>query len=115
MGKSDELRTDPQQLAEAWQHTLPDWINEADSCTVVADESDNNAIRVTVHAAGHQMYSFDFKVTYVDSREVKAELVDVEKDGVHVDERTDIIQELIADYTRHLHECAQALHQLTHV
>lgn len=114
MGKNDELLVDSNQLAEAWQRVLPDWINEADSCTVIPDESEAGAIRVTIETAGHQMYSLDYKVTYVDSREVKAELVDVEKDGVHVDERTDIIQELIQDYTRHLHECAQALHQLTH-
>ncbi|MFD1957177.1 hypothetical protein ACFSL6_24160 [Paenibacillus thailandensis] len=114
MGKNDELRIDSQQLAEAWQRVLPDRINQTDSCTVVPDESQANALRVTIDIAGHQKYSLDFKVTYVDSREVKAELIDVERDGIHVDERTDIIQQLISDYTRHLHECAQALHQLTH-
>jgi hypothetical protein len=59
------------------------------------------------------MYSFDFLVTYVDSREVKVNLVDVEKADQTVDERNDVIQNLIEDYVRHLHECAQALHDLT--
>ncbi|MFX3634527.1 MAG: hypothetical protein ACE3L7_03055 [Candidatus Pristimantibacillus sp.] len=115
MGKAEELRIDQSQLVDAWQRNLPEWIHEADKCEVLADESDSKAIRVTIDIAGHQAYSFDFKVTYVDSREVKVELIDVEKDHVAVDERTEIIQELIQDYTRHMHECAQALHQLTNV
>lgn len=114
MGKTDEFNTDPQQLADAWQQALPELVNQADRCTVVPDESERDAIRVTIDTAGHQEYSFDFKVSYVDSREVRVELVDVEKAGVTVDERTDIIQQLIQDYTRHLHECAQTLQQLTH-
>ncbi|MFF2484289.1 hypothetical protein [Paenibacillus sp. NPDC058071] len=114
MAKNDELRIDQHQLADAWQRELPNRMNEADKCEVLPDESDERSLRVTIEIAGRQSYSLDFKVTYVDSREVKVELVDVEKDQVSVDERTDIIQRLIQDYTRHLHECAQALHQLTH-
>lgn len=114
MAKSDELRIDPQQLADAWQRTLPRTMNVSDRCVVLRDEADDKALRVTIHSAGHTGYEFDFKVTYVDSREVKVELIDVEKDNVTVDERTDIIQQLIDDYKRHLHECAQALQQLTH-
>ncbi|WP_424769063.1 hypothetical protein [Paenibacillus sp. sgz302251] len=115
MVKSDELQIDQESLADAWRQTLPDTMNEADSCTVLPDGADAKALRVTIEASGHQAYTFDFKVTYIDSREVKVELVDVEKDRVTVDERTDIIQQLIHDYQRHLHECAQALQQLTHV
>lgn len=114
MAKSDELRIDPQQLADAWQRTLPETMNSSDRCVVLQDEADDKALRVTIHSAGHQMYEFDFKVTYTGSREVDVELIDVEKDNVTVDERTDIIQQLIHDYKRHLHECAQALQQLTH-
>ena len=114
MAKSDELRIDPQQLADAWQRTLPRTMNVSDRCEVKQDEADDKALRVTIHSAGHQAYEFDFKVTYVNGREVKVELIDVEKDNVTVDERTDIIQQLIQDYQRHLHECAQALQQLTH-
>ncbi|MCU6712978.1 hypothetical protein M6D81_30185 [Paenibacillus sp. J5C_2022] len=114
MAKSDELRIDQQQLVQAWQETLPTVMNGPDRSEVKADEADERSLRVTIHVAGHQMYEFDFKVTYVDSREVKVELVDVEKDNVSIDERNDIVQQLTQDYIRHLHECAQALHQLTH-
>jgi hypothetical protein len=41
------------------------------------------------------------------------ELVDVEKDGNHVDEHTEIIQTLINDYVRHMHECAQTVKNIT--
>jgi hypothetical protein len=111
---NDELQIDQSQLAAAWQRTLPEWIKDADTCEVLADESDPKALRVTINTAGHQAYSFDFKVCYVDSREVKVEVIDVDKNNVSIDERTDPMQQLIQDYTRHLHECAQALHQLTH-
>ncbi|MDQ0116303.1 hypothetical protein [Paenibacillus harenae] len=114
MAKIDELRTNPEQLAEAWRNTLPRTMNSSDRCEVFPDEADAKALRVTIHSAGHQAYTFDFKVTYVDSREVLVELIDVEKDQVAVDERTDMMQQLILDYKRHLHECAQALQQLTH-
>ncbi|RAP73346.1 hypothetical protein [Paenibacillus montanisoli] len=114
MSKHDELSIDQQQLTAAWQRTLPSTINEADRAEVMPDEADPKALRVTIHTAGHQMYTFDFKVGYVDSREVQTTLIDVEKDGRTVDERTDIIQQLVQDYTRHIHECAQALHGLTH-
>ena len=35
MSKHDELRIDQQQLAEAWQRTLPDTVNERDRAIVV--------------------------------------------------------------------------------
>ncbi|WP_042170917.1 hypothetical protein [Paenibacillus gorillae] len=114
MAKQDELRIDQQQLVDAWQRTLPERVQQSDRCEVKADESDSSALRVTIEIAGRQAYSLDFKVQYVDSREVRVELVDVEKDHVSVDERTETIQQLIQDYTRHVHECAQALQQLTH-
>ena len=79
-----------------------------------ADEADPKALRITIHTAGHQMIQLDFKVAYVDSREIRTTLIDVEKDGRWMDERTDMIQQLVEDYTRHIHECAQALHELTH-
>ena len=56
---------------------------------------------------GRQEYSFDFQCTYVDSREVKVDLVDVERDGATTDERNENIQGMVGDYTRHIHECAQ--------
>ena len=115
MSKADKFTLDQVRLVKAWQQTLPDTMDTPDQCIVQADESDRNSLRVTIQSAGHQMYSFDFIITYVDSREIRVTLVDVEKSGKSIDERTDIIQELIADYTRHLHECAQALHGLTKV
>lgn len=111
---NEELQIDQNQLVAAWQRTLPEWIKDADKCEVFPDESDPKALRVTIGTAGHQSYSFDFKVCYVDSREVKVEIIDVDKNKVSIDERTDPMQQLIQDYTRHLHECAQALQQLTH-
>jgi hypothetical protein len=114
MGKSDELQMNQENLADAWRQTLPEVMNKADRAKVQPDESDSKALRVTIDTAGHQGLSFDFKVTYVDSREVKVELIDVEKDNTAIDERTDLMQQLIQDYTRHLHECAQSLQQLTH-
>ncbi|NIK79808.1 hypothetical protein FHS15_004975 [Paenibacillus castaneae] len=114
MGKQDELQIDQESLADAWRQTLPQTLNTADRCKVLPDEADSKSLRVTIETAGHQMYSFDFKITYVDSREVKIELVDVERDKISIDERGDMIQQLVHDYSRHLHECAQALQQLTH-
>ncbi|WP_219834789.1 hypothetical protein [Paenibacillus sp. R14(2021)] len=114
MSKRDELSIDQQELTAAWQRVLPDTLNEADRAEVMADEADPRALRLTIQTAGHQMYTFDFKVTYVDNREIQTTLIDVEKDGRSVDERTDIIQQLVEDYRRHIHECAQALHELTH-
>ena len=90
MSKIDELRVDQQQLAEAWQQTLPNTMNSDDRCEVYTDEANDKALRVTIYSAGHTTHSFDFKVTYVDSREVNVELVDVETAGVSVDERTEI-------------------------
>jgi hypothetical protein len=115
MGKTDELQMNQENLADAWRQTLPETLNDADRCKVLPDESDSKSLRVTIETAGHQMYSFDFKITYVDSREVKVELIDVEKDKKSIDERGEVIQNLIQDYTRHLHECAQVLQRLTHV
>jgi hypothetical protein len=98
-----------EMLASAWASTLPTTMNQADQAEVWPDEGDPNALRVTIHTAGHTEYSFDFKVEYVDSREVNVELIDVEKAGQSVDERTDMIQQLALDYKRHIHECAQAV------
>ncbi|WP_168121323.1 hypothetical protein [Paenibacillus sp. HB172176] len=114
MANFEDRQWDQDQLVDAWQRTLPEMVNDGDRCEVMGDEADEKAIRVTIHCAGHQMYEFDFKVAYVDGREVSVELIDAEKDNVAIDERTDMLQQLIRDYTRHLHECAQALRQLTH-
>ncbi|WP_438447521.1 hypothetical protein [Gorillibacterium sp. sgz5001074] len=114
MSTNDQLNVEQNKLVAAWKRVLPTTMNSTDAVTVQADEADPSAVRIHVATAGHSMYTFDFKCTYVDSREVKVELVDVEKAGQTVDERGPMIQELTGDYVRNIHECAQALHELTH-
>jgi hypothetical protein len=114
MSSRDELTVPQKDLAKAWQRTLPERLHGGDKAEVLADEADSNVLRVHIKTAGHQMLEFDFAVQYVDSREIDIQLTDVEKDGQSVDERTEIMQELIVDYRRHLHETAQALHHYTH-
>ncbi|GAB2721657.1 hypothetical protein ACFQWB_14505 [Paenibacillus thermoaerophilus] len=109
-----QMQTDPQTLVAAWNETLPSVLNFGDKATVAADEQDPNTLRMTIDSAGHTGYSFDFKCTYVDSREVRVEFVDVERGNRNIDEFSPIVQSLIDDYVRHIHECAQALHGLTH-
>lgn len=113
--KKDSLQVEQAALAEAWQRTLPTILQPGDAVMVRADEAQHNVLHIMIQVAGRQAYSLDFKVEYRDSREIKAQFIDVEEDGRNVDERTPMLQELIQDYTRHLHECAQALQQLTHV
>jgi hypothetical protein len=115
MSEKDELAIDQKRLVDAWTRILPTTLKTTDTVTVKADEADTQAIRIHIAAAGHSLYTFDFKCTYVDSREVKVELVDVEKgnEGT-IDERSKLIQDLVQDYIRNIHECAQALQQVTH-
>lgn len=114
MPSKDELTVPPTDLAEAWQQTLPERLTKGDKAVVMTNQTDPRALQVQIKTAGHQMMEFDFAVQYVDSREIDIQLTDVEVDGQTVDERSDIIQQLIADYRRHLHETAQALHHYTH-
>jgi hypothetical protein len=113
MSRTEQLTVDNKKVAEAWQTILPKMLNASDSCTVTADEADASTLRVNIQTAGHSNYNFDFKVTYVDSREIKVELVDVQQGNLHVDEHTEIIQNLTEDYVRHLHECAQGVKNMT--
>ena len=113
MAKTDTLNVDQQKLVQAWAESLPTVLNTSDRSEVLADEADPNTIRVHIATAGHSDYSFDFKCTYVDSREVKVELVGVEREGRNVDERTDIIQTMVDDSVGHIHECARLLQAVT--
>ncbi|MEW9702372.1 hypothetical protein [Paenibacillus sp. SI8] len=113
--KIDKLTIDQSQLVEEWKTMLPKQLEVADKARIWADEADPQALRVHIITAGHTGYTIDFKVTYVDDREVKVELTDVQQGTTHIDEHTDIIQTLVDDYVRHIHECAQALQQVTHV
>lgn len=76
MNKRDSLQVDKQRLAEAWARTLPTVLNTSDRTEVLADEAEANVLRVHITTVGRSNYSFDFKCTYVDSREVKVDLVD---------------------------------------
>ena len=106
--------TNAPELLEAWRNTLPGILNEGDSVMIQLDEAEKNRLLIHIDAAGHSAYSFDFSCRYVDDREVKVDLMDVEKAGVHVDEHTEITQSLIEDYVRHIHECTQVLQRITH-
>lgn len=114
MSENDELKTDQKRLVDAWTRTLPTTMKTKDTVEVKADEADPKALRIYIAAAGHSMYTFDFKCTYLDSREVMVELVDAEKGDQTIDERGKPVQDLVEDYVRSIHECAQALHQVTH-
>lgn len=115
MSSNDELRVPQDDLVDAWAENLPRCLNNGDSAEVSADEADPQTLRVHIQAAGHQMYEFDFAVRYMDSREIDVRLTDAERDGQSVDERNEVMQGLIDDYSRHLHECAQQLHSFTHI
>lgn len=103
-----------QKLADEWARVLPERIPPSDHAKVWPDEGNDQAVRIHITNEGRSSYTFDFACTYMDSREVKVDLVDVEKDDVHIDETQDQVQGLIQDYVRHIHECAQALHVVTH-
>jgi hypothetical protein len=114
LSKQEQPAVNQYELVESWKENLPKTLEKADKARVWADEGDANALRVHITTSGHSGYTFDFKVSYVDSREVKVELVDVEQGQVHIDEHSGIVQTLIEDYVRHIHECAQTLQKVTH-
>ncbi|MNO37254.1 hypothetical protein D3C76_273350 [compost metagenome] len=110
---NEELQIDQNTLVNAWQQELPVYLNPGDSAQVLADQADPRGLRVHINAAGRQFYSFDFHCSYSDQREVQVNLVDVEQDGVTIDEGHDLVQEMTAHYVRNIHECAQALQRIT--
>lgn len=107
------LSVDKQILAQAWQQALPNFLNTADECTVQSDAKYDDALLIHIANNGRSHYSADFRLQYMDEREVKVELLDVEKGHTAVDEQTEHVQELVEDYVRHIHECAQSLKGLT--
>lgn len=107
------LTVDKQALAQAWQDALPNFLNTADQCTVQADAKLDDALLIHIDNNGRSHYSADFRLQYMDEREVKVDLLDVEKGSTAVDEQTGHVQELVEDYVRHIHECAQSLKGLT--
>lgn len=107
------LTIDKQSLAQAWQQELPKFLDTADECKVQADAKLPDTLLIHIANNGRSHYSVDFRCSYVDEREVKVELVDVEKGQVAVDEQTVEVQGLVEQYVRHIHECAQNLKGLT--
>ncbi|GAA0134603.1 hypothetical protein YSY43_14430 [Paenibacillus sp. YSY-4.3] len=110
---NEDWHVDQGTLVEAWQQQLPDYLNPGDTTIVQADLVDPYRLRIHINAEGRQDYSFDFQCTYMDRREVKVELVDVEREDWTVNEQSEQVQNLTEDYVRHIHECAQALHRIT--
>ncbi|AIQ33276.1 MULTISPECIES: hypothetical protein [Paenibacillus] len=108
-----QLEVDQHNLVSAWQERLPALMEDGDSFNVLADEGDPNSLLIHFNAAGRQGYSLDFRCKYVDSREVAVDLLDVEQSGIHIDEHSDAVQLLAQQYTRQIHECAQALQNMT--
>lgn len=114
MNENDIVQVDQHQLVAAWQQTLTNKLEPGNKATVLPDAANPHAFLIHIDTDGRQSYTFDFHCSYVDSREVDLKLIDVERDGVHIDERTQPVQEMAQDYMRHIHECAQHLHDLTH-
>ncbi|GIQ68954.1 hypothetical protein DUZ99_16255 [Xylanibacillus composti] len=114
MTKADRPQSSREELLRAWERNLPSVLNQNDQAKVNLDQGDERALRITIQTAGRTGYNFDFKCTYMDDREVDVQLVDVESEGQSVDERNEQIQELISDYVRHIHECAQMVIPVTH-
>ncbi len=99
-----------QQLIKEWTQCLPETLKDGQSAEVRGDEKNPDALLIHVEIPGRTDYSFDFRVTYVDSRETKVDLLDAQEGQIHIDERPQIMQSLIEDTVRHLHECAQVVH-----
>jgi hypothetical protein len=114
LSKLDMPTLNQAELVAAWQKTLPDYLNESDQAKVMQDASNPQLIIIHIDSAGRSFYSFEFNVTYLDSREVKVEFQTALKDNKPIAEQTEQVQELIKDYVRHIHECAQALQKITH-
>lgn len=102
----------PETLLQEWRRMLPELLPPGDGCEVHL-ENLPYSLFVHIDVSGHGMYSFDFRVNYLDNREVKVELLDVQKGSEHIDERQEEVQQLLQVYIRHIHECAQQLKPVT--
>ncbi|MFD2672111.1 hypothetical protein [Marinicrinis sediminis] len=114
MTTTSVLNVDRNQLLQTWQSTLPDMLKEGDSCQIELDAVHPDRLHITIDMAGRTQYSFDFHCTYLDEREVKVDLVDVQQGHDAIDERSEHIQHFVKEYIRHIHECAQGVQHLTH-
>lgn len=113
MSNTDKPSINQAELVKEWMAVLPTTLHYTDQARVWADEGDSQALRIHIVVSGRTGYSINFKVTYVDAREVKVELTDVQRGTTHIDETGENMQNLVDDYVRHIHECAQALHKVT--
>jgi hypothetical protein len=113
MSSAPVLSVDPQKLADAWNEQLQLVIGPSDKASVMPDAKDPDTLLIQITSAGHTMYTLDFRCTYVDTREVHVEFIDVDSNGITANEGREIIQSLIEDYIRHIHECAQRVKGLT--
>src|ERR1700730_18451241 len=109
MSKLDIPAINQADLVEAWQESLPLYLKESDRAKVTQDAIKQQWMQIHIDSTGRSFYSFDFDVTYLDSREVKVEFKQALQDNNPIKEQTEQVQELITDYIRHIHECAQAL------
>ncbi|MFT9486943.1 MAG: hypothetical protein ACH0QD_06195 [Tepidibacillus sp.] len=108
------LNIDQQNLAEAWQRTLPQLLHYGDSVEVKPIKGRSNALMIHINVKGRTGYDFDFMCTYKDPREVDVDVINVGTTGLIDDQHKNVAKELIHDYTRHIHECAQAVQSMTH-
>jgi hypothetical protein len=114
MSNLDIPAIDQADLVAAWQESLPLYLNESDRAKITQDTIKPQWMQIHIDTTGRSFYSFDFDVTYLDSREVKVEFKRALKDNKPIEEQTEQVQELIKDNIRHIHECAQALQKITH-
>lgn len=109
-----QLAVNQSRLVAVWNKNLPVQLQRTDSVKVSGDMADPQALTIHIDTAGHTNYSFDFKCTYLDDRSVRVDLMDVEQDNETINEQITVVQDLVEDYVRHIHECAQALQSITH-
>lgn len=104
-----------EKLLQAWRERLPHLLQPGDGHQITLDEKDPDRLLVHIAVSGHELYSMDFHLKYVDDREVDVKLADVQRGNKHIDERQEDVQELIRDYVRRIRECAQQLQPVTHL
>jgi hypothetical protein len=114
LSKLDIPAINQTELVAEWQKSLPSYLNKTDQAKVTQDPSNPLVIKIHIDSAGRSFYAFEFNVTYLDSREVYVEAETAVKDNKPIAVQTEPAQELIKDYVRHIHECAQALQKVTH-
>ena len=109
-----KLPVSQEKLLEAWNNTLPNTLNEGDSSRIWLDERDGQALRIHIDSKGRQGYGFDFRLSYLDPREVKVDVLEISTEGLTDNDHEENVKALLDDYVRHIHESAQALQSITH-